>query len=148
MMLRTAGEPNCLIALFLGKMDIVLSKRKRMVINETFEPVWISSQDESYWIYSLSTPQQLTVQCQGFGTPKLSTTSSQVMLEGTGILPNSSCYVHVEKFKLLPQSIGKTIVNLNYTHITLPNIENILKSSGEAVLQTVTTLPLNIQRLD
>ena len=89
MMLRTAGEPNCLIALFLGKMDIVLSKCKRMVINETFESVWIRSADASYWIYSLSTPQQVTVQCQGFGTPTLSATSSQVMLEGTGILPNS-----------------------------------------------------------
>ena len=149
MMLKTAGEPNCLIALFLGKMDIVLSKCKRMVINGTFEPVWIRSPDASYWIYSLSTPQQVTVQCQGFGTPTLPATSSQVILEGTGVLPNcSSCYVHAEKFKLLPHSIGKTIVNLNYTHITLPNIENILKFSEEAVLQTETTLPLHIQCLD
>jgi hypothetical protein len=41
MMLKTAGEPNCLTALFLSKMDIKLSKCKRLVINETFEPVWI-----------------------------------------------------------------------------------------------------------
>ena len=89
MMLRTAGEPNYLIALFLGKMDIVFSKCKGIVINETFEPVWIRSPDASYWMYSISTPQLFTVQCQGFGTPTISATSSQVMLEGTGILPNS-----------------------------------------------------------
>ena len=99
MMLRTAGEPNCLIALFWGKMDIVLSKCKRKVINEIFEPMWIRSPDASYWIYSLTTPQQVTVQCQEFGTPKLPATSSQVILEGTGVLPNSSsCYVHAEIF--------------------------------------------------
>jgi hypothetical protein len=120
-----------------------------MVINETFEPEWIRSPDARYWINSLSTPQLVTVQCQGFGALTLSATSSQVMLEETGILPNSSsCYVHDEKFKLLPHSIGKNIVNLNYTHITLPNIENILTFSEEAVLQTETTLPLHIQRFE
>ena len=39
-------------------------------------------------------------------------------------------------------------MTLNYTRITLPNVENILKFSEEAVLQTETTLPLHIQRLD
>jgi hypothetical protein len=40
-MLKAAGEPNCLTALFLGKTGIVLSKCKRLILNETFEPVWI-----------------------------------------------------------------------------------------------------------
>jgi hypothetical protein len=39
--LRTAGEQSCLIALFLGKMDIVLKKSIRLVLNESFEPIWI-----------------------------------------------------------------------------------------------------------
>jgi hypothetical protein len=64
MMLRTAGEPNCFTALFLGKTEIMLAKCKRLILNESFEPVCIRSPDSSYWIYSLSTPQRVTVQCQ------------------------------------------------------------------------------------
>jgi len=52
MMLKTAVEPDSLIALFWGKMDIAFSKCERLVINETFEPVWIRSPDASYWIYN------------------------------------------------------------------------------------------------
>ena len=94
MMLKTAVEPDCLIALFLGKMDTELSKCKRLIINGTYEPVWIRSPDASYWIYSLNAPQRVTVQCQETGSPLSSATSSQMLLEGTGILSNSSsCYV-------------------------------------------------------
>jgi len=64
LVLKTAGEQNCLIALFLGKVDTVFDRCERLVLNESFEPVWIRSPDSSYWIYSLSAPQQITVQCQ------------------------------------------------------------------------------------
>jgi hypothetical protein len=48
MVLKTAGEQNCLIALFLGKMDIVLTRCRRLILNETFELVWIRSPDVNY----------------------------------------------------------------------------------------------------
>ena len=116
MVLKTAGEPNCLIALFLGKVDVMFSKCKRLIINETFEPVWIRSPDASYWIYGLSTPQRVTVQCQEIGSPPTTGLISQLPLEGTGILPNSSsCYIYAENFKLLPHSLGKTTVSLRPT---------------------------------
>jgi hypothetical protein len=38
MVLRTAGESNCLIALFLGKADIVFSKCKRLILHLLFDP--------------------------------------------------------------------------------------------------------------
>jgi len=114
MVLKTAGEQKCLIALFLGKMSIVLKKCKRLVLNESFEPVWIRSPDFSCWIYSLGNPQQVTVQCQKAGSLKASKSSHQMMLEGTGVFPNSSsCYIHPENFKLLPHSLGKTTVDFN-----------------------------------
>jgi len=69
MVLKTVGEPNCLITLFLGKTDIALAKCERLIMNEVFEPVWIRSPDNDYWIYSLSTPQRITVQCQEIGSP-------------------------------------------------------------------------------
>ena len=104
MILRTANEPNCLIALFLGKTDIIFSTCKRLVINGTFEPVWIRSPDASYWIYRLNTPQRVTVQCQEVGSPPTYQKRSQLLLDRTGNLPNSSsCYIHAESFKLLPQ---------------------------------------------
>jgi len=43
MVLKTAGEQNCLIALFLGKVDIVFKRCKRLVLHETFETIWIRS---------------------------------------------------------------------------------------------------------
>jgi hypothetical protein len=48
MILKTTGEQNCLIALFLGNMDIVLKKCKRLILNESFEPIWIRSPDFNY----------------------------------------------------------------------------------------------------
>ena len=61
----------------------MFSKCKRLIINETFEPVWIRSPDASYWIYGLSTPQRVTVQCQETGSPPTTGLNSQLLLEGT-----------------------------------------------------------------
>lgn len=148
--LKTASESNCLIALFLGKADIMFTECKRVIINETFAPIWIRSPDANYWIYSLSVPQRVTVQCQEIGSPPASGLTSQLILKGTGILSNSSsCYVYAENFKLLPHSLGKTTVTLNRAHIVLPIIDNLLKFSEEAVLQSGTTFSsMDFQRLD
>ena len=149
MVLKTTTEPNCLIALFLGKTDIMVARCKRLIINETFESVWIRSPDASYWIYSLTTPQRITVQCQEMGSPHTAGWNSQLMLEGTGILPNSSsCYVYAETFKLLPHSLGKTTVSLNKAHIVLPVIETMLTFTEEVVLQSNPSSSVNLQRLD
>jgi hypothetical protein len=125
------------MALFLGKTDIDLAKCKCLIISEPFELVWIRSPDFSYWIYSLSTPQRVTVQCQEIGSPPNFEKNQQLVLRGTGILPNSSfCYIHSENFKLLPHSMGRTTVNLDDAHIVLPNIEQILNFAEEDLLQT------------
>jgi hypothetical protein len=127
----------------------VLGKSKRLVLNEIFEPIWISSPDCNYWIYSLSIPQRVTMQCQERGSPPTLQSSYQLALEGTGVLLNSSsCYIYAESFKLLPHSLGKTIVNLTKTHIVLPNIENVLNLQEKGLLQTVVLQPLTLQRLD
>jgi len=149
MIFRTANEPNCLIALFLRKTDIIFSTCKRLVINDTFEPVWIRSPGANYWIYSLSTPQRVTVQCKEVGSPPTYMSNSQLLLEGTGILPNSSsCYVYADSFKLLPHSLGRTEITLNKAHIVFPIIENMLKVSEEVVLQSDLVSTINLQRLD
>ena len=149
MVLKTAGEPDCLIALFLGKTDVMLSKCKRLIINETFAPVWIRSPDASYWIYSLGTSQRVTVQCQEIGSPPTTRLNSQLLIEGTGILPNSSsCSIHAETFKLLPPSLGKTTININKTHIILPIIDTILTGFEETVLQSELPSSITLQRLD
>jgi len=150
MMIKTAGEPNCLTALFLGKTDIALTKCKRLIISEPFEPVWIRSPDYSYWIYSLSSPQRITVQCQEIGSPTYERKNQQFVLQGTGILPNSSsCYIHSENFKLLPHSMGRTTINLADAHIVLPNIDKILNIAEEDLFQTdVHSQTVNLQRLD
>jgi hypothetical protein len=150
MMLKTAGELNCLTALFLGKTDIALTKCKRLILSEPVEPIWIRSPDFSYWIYSLSTPQRVTVQCQEMGSPPNLGKSQQLVLRGTAILPNSSsCYIHSENFKRLPHSMGRTTINLNDAQIVLPNVEKILNFAEEDLLQTRTnTQAVNLHRLD
>jgi hypothetical protein len=71
------------------------------------------------------------------------------MLEGTGVLSNSSsCYVHAENFKLLPHSLGKTTVTLVRAHVLLPNVDNILRFSEENLLQTDAVRPMELQHLD
>jgi len=147
--LKTAGEQNCLIALFLGKMDIVLKKCKRLVLHEPFEPIWIRSPDSSYWVYSLNVPQQVTIQCRTAGPPPASKSNYQLTFQGTGILRNSSsCYVHAENFKLLPHSLGNTKVDLDEVSIVLPNIDNILHLSEEHLLKAEAKLPLELPQLN
>jgi hypothetical protein len=147
--LRTAGEQHCLTALFLGKEDIALRKCKRLVLNDSFEPIWIRSPDYSYWIYSLSSPQKITVQCHETGSPPNSQSSYQTLIEGTAVLLNSSsCYIHAETFKLLPHSSGQTMVNLTRRHIKLPDIDNVLNSWEERVLQPDKMQTEVLQHLD
>jgi hypothetical protein len=149
LVLKTAGEQNCLISLFLGKVDTIRTRCKRLMLNESFEPIWIRSPDSSYWIYSFSTPQQVTVQCQEVGSPQTSKPSYQITLEGTGVLPNSSsCYIHAENFSLLPHSLGKTTINLIKAHNMLPNTDNILNFSEENLLQTEAMHPVDLHHLN
>jgi hypothetical protein len=134
--LRAPNEPNCLSALFLGKNNNVPQVCKRLILNSGFEAVWIRSPDSKYWIYSLSTPTQITVQCRDAGSPQAHGNSYQLTLNNTGILPNSSsCYIHSETFKLLPHSFGKSIITLVKNHIVLPNIDNILNPVEQSLLQ-------------
>ena len=149
MILKSAGEPNCLIALFLGKTDVIFSKCKRLILDGAFEPVWIRTPDATTWIYSLSTPQWVTVQCQKTGSPPIDKMSYRLRLERTGVLSNlSSCYIYAENFKLLPHSLGKSAVALTKTHIIPPNVEKILHNSEENILQLTATQLMDLQRLD
>ena len=149
MLLNVNREPNCLIALFLGKADVMRSKFKRLILDGTFEPVWIRTPDATTWICSLSTPEWVTVQCQKTGSPPTTNMSYGMQLERTGDLSNlSSCYIYAENFKLLPHSLGKSTVALIKTHIIPPNVEKILHNSEENVLQFTATQPTDLQRLD
>ena len=150
MMLKSAGEPSCITALFLGKTDVALTKCKHLVLHEPFEPIWVRSPDFSYWIYSLSTPQRVTVQCQEIGSPSKAEKNQQLLLKGTGILPNSSsCYIHAENFKLLPHSVGRTTVTLTEACIVLPSIEKVLNSLEEDLFQADDHHPeVDLQHLD
>jgi hypothetical protein len=115
------------------------------------DPLNLSESEQQILVigFSLNAPQQVTVQCQEVGSPQNSKSSYQIMLEGTGVLPNSSsCYVHAENFKLLPHSLGKTTVNLVQALVVLPNVENILRFSEESLLQTDAIRPMELQHLD
>jgi len=76
--------------------------------------------------------------------------SQQLMLNGTGILLNSSsCYVHAENFRLLPHSVGRSTVNLAEARIVLPSIDKILNSLEEDLFQADTHHPeVDLQHLD
>jgi hypothetical protein len=98
--------------------------------------VWIRSPDSKYWVYSLSSPTQVTLKCRTTGPPQDYEPNQEKLLYGTGILPNSSdCYIYSETFKLLPHSLGRTPVGLNKAHLLLPSIGNILKTDEQVLLQ-------------
>ena len=95
------------------------------------------------------TPQRITIQCQEPGSLPKPKSSSQILIEGTAVLPNSSsCYVHAEAFKLMPHSSGQTEVTLTKAYIILPNVENLLKSSEEIMLRPQVVSVESLQRLD
>jgi len=128
---------------------MMFSTCKRIIISETFEPVWVRSPDASYCIHSLSTPQRITKQCQEPGSLPKPMSSSQILIEGTGVQPNSSsCYAHAEAFKLIPHSSGQTTVTLTKAYIILPNVENLLKSSEEVMLQPQVVSVESLERLE
>jgi hypothetical protein len=69
------------------------------------------------------------------------------MLDGTGVLSNSSpCYTHAENFKFL-HSLGKTTVSMIKTNIVLPNMENILNFSEEEILQPDAMQSVDLRHL-
>jgi hypothetical protein len=39
-------------------------------------------------------------------------------------------------FKLLPHSLGRTSITLNKTHITIPDVENMLRVNEKDLLET------------
>jgi hypothetical protein len=129
LVLRTPAEPSCLIALFLGKADVMTHLCERLILEDMFEPVWIQTPDLNRG-YTVSVGQHRS-QCNAGKTdlPSLEA-SHQITLHGTGLLlDSSSCYIHSEVFKFLPHSFGKSEITLNRSRIELPNIYNIFNSS-------------------
>ena len=147
--LRKLRILNCLIALFYGKADVVMDQYRRILLNNGFETVWIRSPDFTYWIYSFSSPTQVTVQCPDIGTSPAYGPGRQTTLRGTGVLADSSsCYIYSDTFKLMPRTTGRTTVALNKTHIILPNVDHILTSAEQDLLQIPTVDLGGLQTLD
>ena len=88
------------------------------------------------------------MQCEQTGSPANPKSSYQIVIEGTGILPTPSSCVLTENFKLLPNSLRKTTVNLTKAPIILPNVENTLHFSEEYLLQTEIRHSTELQHLD
>jgi hypothetical protein len=136
MVLRKSTTDDCLIALFLGRTTSALKQCKR-VITEDFEPVWIRSPDAKYWVYSLKKPTRITRKCRPGDSPSAEDEITEQTIAGTGTLYNTStCYIYSETFKLLPHSLGRTIVGIDKAHIVLPDINNILKVEEQDLLQS------------
>jgi hypothetical protein len=149
MVLRKSSEENCLIALFTGNTEIAMKKCKRILLEE-FEPVWIRSPDAKYWVYSLRKPTHVTLKCRPLGgSPLDEDETSDIWLNGTGVLSNTStCYIYAETFKLLPHSLGRTMAGLNKTHIILPNIETIINPVEQELLQKHLNSTVHLQEVD
>jgi hypothetical protein len=148
--LRKSINENCFIALFTGKTVVALRKCKREILND-FEPIWIRSPDPKYWVYSLKEPTRVTLKCRPLGGSPLEEdeTVEKVLLTNTGILPNSStCYVYAETFKLLPHSLGRTLIGLNKAQVVLPNIEAILKPDEQDMLLAQFNAPASLRKVD
>jgi hypothetical protein len=70
-------------------------------------------------------------------------------LSGTGILPYSSnWYVYAENLKLLPHSLGRTVMGLNKAQIVVPNIDAILKPDEQEILQTHQNSPIRLDGIN
>jgi hypothetical protein len=135
MVLRKSATDDCLIALFLGRTTIALKQCKRIIV-EDFEPVWIRSPDAKHWVYSLKKPTRITRKCRPGDSPLAEDEIIEQTVSGTGTLLNTSnCYIYSETFKLLPHSLGRTFVGIDRAHIVLPDINDILKSEEQELLQ-------------
>jgi hypothetical protein len=149
LVLRTPRSLNCLTALFYGKADVAMSKCRRLMLEADFEPVWVRSPDFTYWIYSFSSPTHVTVQCQETGTSPAYGPGRQITLDGTRVLTDSSsCYIYSDTFKLMPRTMGRTTAALNKTHIILPNVDYILTSAEQELLQAPTLDLGDLQLVD
>jgi hypothetical protein len=83
------------------------------------------------------------------GSPLEDDETTDVWLNGNGVLPNTStCYVYAEAFKLLPHSSGRTVAGLNKTHIVLPNIDIIIKQSEQELLQIQLNSSVHLKEIN
>jgi hypothetical protein len=140
---------TCLIALFTGKTEVALRKCKREILND-FEPIWIRPPDFKYWVYSLKEPTRATLKCRPLGgSPLEEDETVEKVLMNTDILPNPSTgYVYAETFKLLPHSVGRTLIGLNKAQVVLPNIDAILKPDERDMLQARFGAAASLQKVD
>jgi hypothetical protein len=116
MMLKSAGEPSCLTALFLGKTDVALTKCTRFVLHEPCEPVWIWLPDFSYWIYSLST-QRVTVQCQEIGSLSKTEKNQQLLLSGTEFYEIPPPAIYMQKISSCYHTQWEGLLLTRWKHI-------------------------------
>jgi hypothetical protein len=61
---------------------------------------------------------------------------------------SSTCYVYAETFKLLPHSLGRTLIGLNPAQVVQPNIDAILKPDEQDMLQAQFSVPASLQKVD
>ncbi|PNF31232.1 hypothetical protein B7P43_G14084 [Cryptotermes secundus] len=147
MVLRKSNEENCLIALFTGKTEVAMKKSRRVLLRE-FVPVWIRSPDAKYWVYSKEKSTHITLKCRPLGgSPLDEDETADIWLNGYGILPNTSTW-YAETFKLLPLSLGRSVVGLNKTYVLLQSIETIIKPNEQELLQNRLNSSVHLQEID
>ena len=127
---------HCLIALFLGNDEIARRNCKRTIEDRNFDPIWIRSPGSTFWVYSLSAPTRITKKCKA-PDPSIGYKPSQtMMLEGTGILNDSyECLIFGKNFKLLPHTLGRSNIGLQYHHLIIPAITTLITPEEKEFFQ-------------
>ncbi|XP_039279776.1 uncharacterized protein LOC120350448 [Nilaparvata lugens] len=104
---------SCVFQLFVGNEQMVQKFCEKYLVSEHFEPVLYRIPETNDWLYSVSKPIRIVRECS-LNEPH---TKSEILV-GVGIMNNvQNCFVHSEKFSLLPSTTGVSKVTVNRTNI-------------------------------
>ncbi|RZF40542.1 hypothetical protein LSTR_LSTR000421 [Laodelphax striatellus] len=121
---------SCVFHMFINDEQSVQQYCEKYLVSRQFEPILYRIPETKDWIYSVSEPVRVVCECS------LSEPCSTVeIIKGVGIMDNiRNCYVHSDKFVLLPSSSGTCTVDLNRTTIVLPVIQDIFNIKERSLL--------------
>ncbi|XP_039299556.1 uncharacterized protein LOC120355274 [Nilaparvata lugens] len=126
---------SCVYHMFIGDEQLVQRYCEKFVISGQFEPFLYKIKETNDWIYSVSEPTRIVRKCS------LAEPHSSETIQGLGILQNvQNCYVHSDKFVLLPSTSGTTNVDMNRTSIIIPVVSEIFDHEERQLLQKLSNV--------
>ena len=127
--------------MFTGEDATAHQYCQREILCNYTSPTLYPGPKGEFWVYSFHTTILTTWQCN---YPNEIPRTITRTLKGTGIMYNTKdCHIYSKYFAIFPHSSGKTSMKIQFNHIVVPAITDILSPTERSLFKNPTTDSLN-----